>query len=68
MYMVPRPTTKTTDAPYHPSPAEIVARCARIQASWSNKERRRRAIRAAAMWLPPVVALLGEERAAIGQG
>ncbi len=47
-----------SNQPYAPSPRDIRRECERVQANWSERERRKRAGRApGSMWMPPRVAL-----------
>ena len=46
-----------TPAHYMPSARQVAAMCQQIQASWTPKERARRAVRKSGRWSPPQVHL-----------
>lgn len=57
MRALSKPPTRTSQ-PYAPSPRAIRQECENIQATWSERERRKRAGRPpGSVWLPPRVDL-----------
>ncbi|MBX9792321.1 MAG: hypothetical protein K2Y37_25760 [Pirellulales bacterium] len=53
-------------ARYLPSPRQVASMCQQIQATWTPKERARRAVRKSGRWVPPQVRVsdlgLGSDR------